>query len=711
MEGERGVGVRERFLASGNEIGTAPGDRRFRPDVQGLRAVAIALVVLYHAGVPVARGGYVGVDVFFVISGFVITGALLRERDAGGTTSVLGFYVRRVRRILPASTLVILVTVVGAYVVLGPVGGNAAADAGRWAAVFLANFHFARTGTDYFLASAPPSPLLNYWSLAVEEQFYAVYPALFVLALRTRRRRADAALTLWIGLAIVAAASFALSVVQTSTQPTTAYFSPFTRAWELAIGALVALATTTLRHVDARVAAALSWVGLGCVAMSAMAYGAGTPYPGAFAALPVLGTAAIIAGGAAVPAAGAERLLGLSPFQWLGARSYSLYLWHWPLLVIAAERVGKTSLGLGSNLLLVAVAVGLSMVSFRFIEQPVRHSRLSRRTTFIAAGAAVGGTVTLLSLAIAASTTPYTGSAASQAAAPSESVILAQVAAAPRIRSLPPGLQPPLTDATANTVLNFPGFSKGCVSYPRESSVPICPMGDPHGAKLIVVYGDSHASMWIPALDPIAREAGWRLVVLSKLYCPASLVVVTNPPGWDQPGQPYQVCNAWHSWVLGWLARNRPNLLVITQRDGSFYRRPSAGGITTPAFTTSQWQAGLKELLAHSKRSSGRVLVLGDTPLLDQSPPICLSIHPHNLSECSTPTVQAVSPYLASEQAAASQTGASYINTTPWFCSATCTAVVDRYIVDWDQDHVTNTYARHLSNVLSQSIGLPPLRP
>jgi peptidoglycan/LPS O-acetylase OafA/YrhL len=699
-------------LASGNEIGTAPGDRHFRPDVQGLRAIAIAVVVLYHAGVPFTRGGYVGVDVFFVISGFVITGALLRERLVAGTTSILGFYVRRVRRILPASTLVILITVVGAYLVLGPVGGNGAADAGRWAAVFLANFHFARTGTDYFLATAPPSPLLNYWSLAVEEQFYAVYPALFVLALRTRHRRAEASLTLWVGLATVAAASFALSVVQTSTQPTTAYFSPFTRAWELAIGALVALATTSLRHLDARVAAALSWVGLGSVAMSAVAYGTGTPYPGAYVALPVLGTAAIIAGGAAAPAAGAERLLGLSPFQWLGARSYPLYLWHWPLLVIAAERVGKSSLGLGSNLLLVGVAIGLSMVSYRFVEQPVRRSRLGRRTTLIAAGAAVGGTVVLLSLAIAVSTTPYTGSAASQAAtAPSEPVILAQVAAAPSVRSLPPGLQPTLTDAAADTVLKFPGFSKGCISYPKESSVPICLMGDAHGAKLMVVYGDSHASMWIPALDPIARKAGWRLVVLSKLYCPASLVVVTNPPGWGQPGQPYQVCNAWHRWVLGWLARNRPNLLVITQRDGSFYRRPSADGITTPAFTTSRWQAGLKDLLVHSERSSGRVLVLGDTPLLDQSPPVCLSIHPDDLPACSTPAVQAVSPYLASEKAAASQSGAGYINPTPWFCSATCTAVVDHYIVDWDQDHVTATYARHLSKVLNQAIGLPPPGP
>ena len=324
----------------------------------------------------------------------------------------------------------------------------------------------------------------------------------------------------------------------------------------------------------------------------------------------------------------------------------------------------------------------------------------------------MGGTVIFLSLAIVVSTTPWTGSVSRQlASAPSEPVVLAEVAAAPRIRSLPPGLQPPLTDAAADTVLKYPGYKLGCVAFTPQSTEPICTLGDPHGAKLMVVYGDSHASMWIPALDPIARQAGWRLVVLSKLNCPASLVVVTNPGGWGQPGQPYQVCNAWHLWVLKWLARNKPDLLVITQRDGSFYRRPSAGDVTTPTFTTSQWQAGLKDLLADSERSSGRVLVLGDTPRLDQSPPACLSIHSDDIQTCSTPAVQAVSPYLASEQAAASQTGAGYINTTPWFCSATCTAVVDSYIVGWDRAHVTATYPRHLYNVLSQAIGLTPSRP
>src|SRR5580704_4136136 len=178
--------VDDRLQPSGDESGTAPGDRSFRPDVQGLRAVAVLLVVLYHANVPDLTGGFVGVDVFFVISGFVITGLLLRERHSTGPTSLFSFYARRCRRILPAATLVVVVTVIAAYVFLGVVAGSGTADDGRWAAAFLANVHFERVGTNYLLSQQLPSPLQNFWSLSVEEQFYLVYPTLFLVVARLK---------------------------------------------------------------------------------------------------------------------------------------------------------------------------------------------------------------------------------------------------------------------------------------------------------------------------------------------------------------------------------------------------------------------------------------------------------------------------------------------------------------------------------------------
>ncbi len=235
-----GVAYVTRLLPSGDEAGSPPGDRAFRPDVEGLRAVAVLLVVLYHAGLSWLPGGYVGVDVFFVISGYVITGVLLRERSSTGNTSPLGFYARRVRRILPAATLVLITTVIAAHVVVGAVLAAQTADDAKWAAVFLANFHFANIGANYLSAQLPPSPLQNFWTLAVEEQFYLVFPTMFLLiaGLRSRFSLRTKLLTTLGALCI---ASLWWSIVQTNTNPNAAFFSPFTRAWELALGAIVAL--------------------------------------------------------------------------------------------------------------------------------------------------------------------------------------------------------------------------------------------------------------------------------------------------------------------------------------------------------------------------------------------------------------------------------------------------------------------------------------
>ena len=359
---------------AGNEAGTPPGDRQFRPDVQGLRAVAVLLVALFHADVPGLGGGYVGVDVFFVISGFVITGVLLRERARLGSTSLLHFYTRRIRRILPAATLVIIVSVLAANAVLGPVSGSETAIDARWASIFLINFHFVATGTNYLSSQLPPSVLQNYWSLAVEEQFYLVYPAIFLvvagLSSRTPLRRR-------VGWTLSAAvvASFVWSIVQTGSNPTAAYFSPLTRVWELALGGLIAVSSVQLRRIPKAMASALSWIGLGSILLASVVFSAATPYPGWRVALPVVGAALVIAGGTVEPAHGVERLLGLRPFQWVALISFSLYLWHWPILEIAAQRRGVATLPVWDNVVLLLVAGLLATVTYLFVENPVRHAK------------------------------------------------------------------------------------------------------------------------------------------------------------------------------------------------------------------------------------------------------------------------------------------------------------------------------------------------
>ena len=224
----------DRFTPTGDEAGTPPGDRTFRPDVQGMRAVAIFLALVYHAGIPGFSGGYVGIEVFFVISGFVITGLLLREHERRNQTSLLNFYGRRARRIIPAASLVIIVTVVAAYHVLGSLTGHETAVDGQWAALFVANFHFAASETNYLASQRPPSPLQNYWSLAVEEQFYLVYPTIFLVTTRLARKISLRTRLVTVLVAVIVC-SFTYSVVFTSVNPASAFFSPLTRAWELAL--------------------------------------------------------------------------------------------------------------------------------------------------------------------------------------------------------------------------------------------------------------------------------------------------------------------------------------------------------------------------------------------------------------------------------------------------------------------------------------------
>jgi len=690
--------IDERLLDTGDESGTAPGDRRFRPDVEGLRAVAVLLVVLYHAGVPFLSGGYVGVDVFFVISGFVITGLLMREEQSSGKTSILGFYARRVRRILPAATLVIIVTVIFSYMLLGTVFGNATADDGRWAAVFLSNFHFASVGTDYLAASNPPSSLQNYWSLSVEEQFYIVYPSVFLILAKIGGRRSFRS-RMTFALGIVIGASFLLSIIQTGHSPTTAFFSPFTRAWELALGALVAIATTRLTALPRNLAAAMTWVGLAAILVAAFAFTAGTAYPGWLVAVPVVGSALIIAGGVALPRFGAESLLGVRPFQWLGRRSYSWYLWHWPILIIATEWAGRTSLPLDKSLPLVLMALGVAAATYAVVENPIRHWQRPSRQTVLAGAGLVLVTVLVLSLVIGRESG---GPRATQTRAdPDTQSVIRQVATAGSITTVPASVNPSVAGAPHDWGGNLE--PKDCIASEPQAQAPICTLGDPTGKRLMVVYGDSHSAMWLPATDFIAKHAGWRLVTFTKPYCPPELVTVVNPQAWSGNRGAYEACTQWHQWVVQWINRNRPDMLIVTQE--SRYFSPS-GHRRTRAFSFGSWQLGMEALLNAVKVPGIRKVVLGNTPYMSQSIPACLSLHPNAVQSCSSLSRTAVrSGYNGAEQAAASASGASYVDPTPWFCSHVCTPIIGRNIVYLDKGHITATYAQKLELVLGSALG------
>ena len=375
----------------------------FRPDIEGMRAVAVVLVLVFHAFGAPFTGGFVGVDVFFVISGFVITGVLLREKSKLGRISIPRFYASRVRRILPAATLVILATVAASYHWLGFIAGNQVAEDGKWAAAFVANIHFALLETDYFGQQLPPSPLQHMWSLGVEEQFYVVWPALFLaMVLLARGPRHRGALSVILG--IVVAASLGWSMVQTPIDAAWAYFSPLTRAWELALGALLAVWAPVITRIGSDwLWQTLAAVGLIGIVTSMFMLDSSMEFPGYVVALPVVSSGLLIFAGCGNPATRVGRALAIRPMQWIGARSYSLYLWHWPPLVIAGEYLGEPlSAPQASGLL--GAALMATVLTYRFIENPVRRSRFLAGRTGLTLGFGIiliGGTVMVAQWCIA----------------------------------------------------------------------------------------------------------------------------------------------------------------------------------------------------------------------------------------------------------------------------------------------------------------------
>jgi peptidoglycan/LPS O-acetylase OafA/YrhL len=706
--------LKDRPLATGDEAGTAPGDRLFRPDVEGLRAVAVAVVVLYHANVPGITGGYVGVDVFFVISGFVITGLLLRERSGTGTTSLLSFYARRCRRILPAATLVIIVTAAAAYPLLGFVIANNVADDGRWAAAFLANFHFAASGTNYLSASFPPSPLQNFWTLSVEEQFYAVFPVLLLVLTRLRLRLHFEA-RLAIALVAIIIGSFTLSVLQTSTNPTVAYFSPFTRAWELALGGVIALATRRLCVVPVPVAAGMTWLGMGAIVVTAFTFTAQTAYPGSLVAIPVLGAALVIAGGAAQPRHGAEALLRRLPFQWLGQLSYSLYLWHWPILVLAAESRGLNSLPAPQSLWWVALAMVASVGSYLIVENPIRHAQLLTRVRGASIALGVGlvsvtiGIMTVLISTHGGSDQALAGTSLENNALVPLATVRQLVTEAGAIHTIPQNLQPPVSAAFFD--FGVPKSWGGCSATYAQTTIPSCTFGDPHGTHTIVLMGDSHALMWAQAINDIAIRARWKFVLLAKAGCPSTLLPVAYPPGLGSPAGRWPACDRWRQVAIQRVNQIRPSLLVLTQA----VHAQSSGKL----YSAADWKRGLEETINRTRSPSTTTVVLGNIPQLPQSAPDCLARHVDSVQACAFPPDPTLVPYNHAEQSAAAATGADYIDVTPWFCSRTCPSIVSHYEVYVDAVHVTNTYARFLEGVLGsalhlpvlQSLGSPPIPP
>lgn len=678
------LSVRPPAAAEPNSVhGPARYRLGYRPDIEALRAVAILLVVAAHAGVPWLAGGFVGVDVFFVLSGYLITGLLVQEMRATGGVRLLDFYARRLRRLLPGLLLMIVGTAVAAALLLAPLEQPAQARAASAASVWLSNLHFAFSQLDYFGPAAGSNLFLHTWSLGVEEQFYLVWPLLVLFlagswrwqAVRQDWSRLLRGMLATVGLCLV------LSVFLTYTRPEQGFYLMPSRAWQFALGAATVLAVTPADASAARPAwlhrlcggvrgRAMGWVGLALVVGAGLVLDTQHAYPGLWAVLPSLGTALLLAAGAVAPSRGAARLLAMAPLRRLGQVSYAWYLWHWPVLLLGAT-VSVRGQPVHAAWL-VALSLALACVSYHVVEAPVRHSRVIARRPLLAlaAGLVLMGGVAVLGA-------HWQAAAGNWALRPNQQRFAAVRSDLPAVYGVP-----------------------GCDEWYSSARVQVCGFGDPAAAHTALIIGDSVTMQWFPAVMETFGKQGWRVLVITKSACP----MVDEPYFYPRIGRIYTECGVWRDAALTAVTSLRPDVVLT-------------GSTTTYGFSDEQWFQGSRRVLDRLAPAAGRVLVLRATPMLSFDGPGCLARQVWRRSwlppapPCSAPVrgESGTDSYAAVSRAAAGYSNVQMVDLSALVCpDGVCAAERDGRVVYRDAMHVTAAYIKSVAAEVGKRLGVPP---
>ncbi|WP_242677359.1 acyltransferase family protein [Streptomonospora litoralis] len=672
--------------------GTASGaSRRFLPEVQGLRAVAVGLVLVYHVDHDLLPGGYVGVDVFFVISGFLITSLLLREARETGRVSLAAFYIRRIRRILPAAGLVLAVTGAAAFWLLpAPRLAETARELAA-SAFYVENLFLAAESVDYLAAEAAASPVQHFWSLAVEEQFYLLWPLLFagwaVMGARARRLRVVFAAT-----AAVLAISFVCSVVLTASDPQPAYFLPQTRMWEPAAGGVLAVALSRYGGaLGPRVRWWLGWAGLAAVGWAAWSYSDATPFPGAAAAVPVLGAAAVIAAGHNGERWSSYGLLASALARFGGDVSYALYLWHWPVIVFLLAATASEELSALAGGLAVVVSVLLAWFTKVAVEDPVRRFgwlRAGRPAgVFALASALVVGLIAAGQYAryewlrsVEFDSRVHVGPQAlgtsDPEGSPEEPVYPSPVAAGEDLPS---------------------PYRDGCQASQHSTRLDPCVYGPEDADTTVAVVGDSHAAHWVPALQRIAEERGWRLKTYTKSSCGFTAATLAMP----HEGRAFTECAEYNRALLEELTTDlRPDVVftsssVLATKDGA----------SSEAQDRAEIAAGMAQLWESLDEAGSDVVAIRDTPQTRPRLPECVSRHSDEPGTCAHGRGEAFAD-TDPQVIAARETDADagLVDLSDEFCTGdTCPPVIGNVLVYRDSHHLTATYSRLLAPELEEA--------
>lgn len=644
----------------------------FRADIEGLRAIAILLVVAAHADVPWLAGGFVGVDVFFVLSGYLITGLLAREATATGTIGFANFYARRFRRLMPGLLLMLACTGLAAWLLVAPADQPAQAMAAVSAAAWLSNFHFAFSDLGYFTPGAETNLYLHTWSLGVEEQFYLAWPALLVLSLGAWKGSRLAARPERLKTVLVATlvTSLLASLWWTRTEPLLAFYMMPARAWQFALGALIFLqfgeGSVAARENDtpragARLLPAAGWLGLGMILVASVVLDAQTPYPGTWALLPSIGTAAVLAAGTQSSPIGVGRLLSLRPMQGIGRVSYAWYLWHWPVLLLGAN-VLRPDIA-GNRLGLVALSFVLALASYYWVESPLRRQvRLVARPRIAVAGA-------FACMIIAASIgLRWHNHAGDRLKDPDQLPFQAIRYDAPAIYAMP------------------------CDDWYHSADVKPCIFGSDDAPRTAVIMGDSIGLQWFPAFAKAFEGPDWRLLVLTKSSCP----MVDVPIFYPRIGRVFTECGKWRRDALQYIATIKPDIVVLGSTDTYDYSMP-------------EWVDGTSRVLEVLSGHARQVAILRSTPLLPFDGPSCLAPRSRIYSalvgtnRCSASARSSHGDdVLESLRVAASRfANVSVVDMTDVVCpQGECHAELDDRIVFRDSRHLSASFVESLSGDL-----------
>lgn len=563
----------------------------YRADVEGLRALAILLVISAHSNLPWLEGGFIGVDVFFVLSGYLITGILLQEIRATGRIDLLTFFARRLRRLLPALLFMVVSVAITASLLMPPIDQTEHAYAAGAAILWVSNILFAFTNMDYFSHGEDQSLYLHTWSLGVEEQFYIVWPLLMLaflgaFAFQGGQRNFK---RLRVGMHSVIRICFVVSLFLSFAQPMWGFYLMPSRAWQFATGALVMLWTTedgkTL--VDGRRSSSVlkvnhyavygGWIGLFLIVGTALFLERKITYPGFWAVIPTIGSALVLYSGSFRKSSAVGRVLSFKPLQWLGRVSYSWYLWHWPVFVLGGVlAVNKGVVDWGA---LIGLSLMIASLSYYVVESPIRRNTLLLRRPAIA-----------VSIAIALMGGGSVASAGWREA-------IAHWEQSPEMRRY------------VKVRIDYPEiYDLGCDDWFHSAEVRLCVFGDKKAENTALLLGDSVVGQWFPAVRSAFNRPGWKVLVLTKSSCP----MVDESWFYERIGGQYTICEEWRKTVLATIGTIKPNIVIT-------------GGSSNYDFTETQWVSGTKRVLAQLAPVSDKVFILRGTHGLGFDGPSCLA--------------------------------------------------------------------------------------